>query len=78
VDLAVDAARGLPLGLTIPFPISLVQARDIIPGVWQFIRFSFLPEFESDALRFEDFFYRLAAEVSPPLIRRSRSTTLLD
>jgi hypothetical protein len=71
VDATVDAARVLSLGLTIPFPISLIQARDIIPGVWQLIRFSFLPEFEGDAVRFEDFFCRVVAEVSSPLIHRS-------
>jgi hypothetical protein len=36
------------------------------------MRFSFLPEFEGDAMRFEDFFCRLVAEVSSPLIRRFR------
>jgi len=41
-------------------------------GVGQPIRISFLPEFEGDAMRFEDFFC-LAAEVSPPLIRCSRA-----
>jgi hypothetical protein len=37
------------------------------------MRISSLPEFEGDAARFEDFFCRLAAEVSPPLIRCSRA-----
>src|SRR5215831_8907667 len=41
-------------------------------GVGQPIRISFLPEFEGDAARFEDFFCRLVAVVSPPLIRCSR------
>jgi predicted transcriptional regulator len=36
-------------------------------GVGQPIRISFLPEFEGDAARFEDFFCRLVAVVSPPL-----------
>jgi hypothetical protein len=36
------------------------------------MRISFLPEFEGEAVRFEDFFC-LAAEVSPPLIRCSRA-----
>jgi len=40
-------------------------------SVGQPIRISFLPEFEGDAARFEDFFCRLVAEVSPPLIRCS-------
>src|SRR5215471_2433510 len=35
---------------------------------------SFLPEFEGDAARFEDFFCRLVAVVSPPLIRCSRAS----
>jgi hypothetical protein len=34
--------------------------------------FRFLPEFEGEAVRFEDFFCRLVAEASPPLIRCSR------
>jgi hypothetical protein len=42
-------------------------------SVGQPIRISVLPEFEGDAARFEDFFCRLVAVVSPPLIRRSRA-----
>jgi hypothetical protein len=42
-------------------------------SVGQPIRISFLPEFEGDAARFEDFFCRLVAVVSPPLIRCSRA-----
>jgi hypothetical protein len=37
------------------------------------VRISFLPEFEGKAVRFEDFFCRVVAEVSPPLIRCSRA-----
>jgi len=69
VDSAVDAARVLSLGLAIRLPISRLVPRDIIPGVWQHLRTSLLAEFEGDAVRFEDFFCRLVAEVSPPLIR---------
>jgi hypothetical protein len=69
VDSAVDAARVLSLGLAIPFPVSLIQAGDIIPGGWQHIRAAFSPQFEGDAVRFQDFFCRLVAEVSPSLIR---------
>jgi hypothetical protein len=39
-------------------------------SVGQPMRISSLPEFEGDAMRFEDFFC-FAAEVSSPLIRRS-------
>ena len=42
-------------------------------SVGQPIRISFLPEFEGDAVRYEDFFRRLVAVVSPPLIRCSRA-----
>ena len=42
-------------------------------SVGQPIRISFLPEFEGEAVRYEDFFCRLVAEVSPPLIRCSRT-----
>jgi|SRR6516164_7673719 hypothetical protein len=42
-------------------------------SVGQPIRISFLPEFEGDAARFEDFFCRLVAVVSPPFIRCSRA-----
>jgi hypothetical protein len=70
VESAVDAVRVLSLRLAIPFPISLVHARDIIPGVRQHMRTSFLADFEgNDAVRFEDFFCRLVAVVSFPLIR---------
>jgi hypothetical protein len=41
-------------------------------SVGQPIRISSLPGFEGDAMRFEDFFC-LAAEVSPPLVRCSRT-----
>ena len=43
-------------------------------SVGQPIRISFLPEFEGEAVRFDDFFCRLVAEVSPPLIRCSRAS----
>ena len=43
-------------------------------SVGQPIRISFLPEFEGETARFEDFFCRLVAEVSPPLIRCSRAS----
>ena len=42
-------------------------------SVGQSIRISPLPEFEGDTVKFEDFFCRLVAEVSPPLIRCSRA-----
>jgi hypothetical protein len=42
-------------------------------SVGQPIRISFLPEFEGEAVRFEEFFCRLVAVVSPPLIRCSRA-----
>jgi len=41
-------------------------------GVGQHVPFSFLPELEGDAVRMEDFFRRVVAEVSSPLVRRSR------
>src|SRR5215468_7587776 len=43
-------------------------------SVGQPIRISFLPEFEGEAVRYEDFFSRLVAVVSPPLIRCSRAS----
>jgi hypothetical protein len=43
-------------------------------SVGQPIRISFLPEFEGDTVRFEDFFCRFVAEVSPSLIRCSRAS----
>jgi hypothetical protein len=42
-------------------------------SVGQPFRVSFLPEFEGDAVRYEDFFRRLVAELSPSLIRCSRA-----
>ena len=42
-------------------------------SVGQNTRISILPEFEGEAVRFEDFFRRPRAEVSPPLIRCFRS-----
>lgn len=68
----VDAARVFSLRSPMHFPASLIPDREIFVGVWRHMRFSFLPEFEGDAVRFEDFFCRLVAEVSSPLIRSSR------
>ena len=42
-------------------------------SVGQPIRISFLPEFEGEAVRYEVFFCRVVAVVSPPLIRCSRA-----
>jgi hypothetical protein len=42
-------------------------------NVGQPVRISFLPEFESEAVRFEDYFCRLVGEVSPSLVCRSRA-----
>jgi len=42
-------------------------------GVGQYMPFSFLPELEGDAIRMEDFFRRVVAEVSSPLIRCFRA-----
>jgi hypothetical protein len=42
-------------------------------SVGQPIRISFLPKFEGEAVRYEDFFCCLVAVVSPPLIRCSRA-----
>jgi hypothetical protein len=74
VDSTVDAARALSLCSTMLFPASLIPEGKIMIGVGQHMPFSFLPELEGDAMRFEDFFCRLVAEVSPPLIRCSRAS----
>ena len=42
-------------------------------GIGQHMPFSFLPEFEGDAVRLEDFFRRVVAEVSSPLVRCFRA-----
>jgi hypothetical protein len=42
-------------------------------SIGQPFRVPFLPEFEDDTLKFEDFFCRLVTEVSPSLIRCSRA-----
>jgi hypothetical protein len=68
VDATVDAARAFLLGSPMRFPASLIPDREIVVGVGQHMRFSLLPEFEGDALEFEDFFCRLVAEVRSPLI----------
>jgi hypothetical protein len=73
VDSAIDAACGLSLCSAMLFPASLIPKDEIVVNVRQHMRISFLPEFEGDAMRFEDFFCRLVAEVSPPLIRCSRA-----
>jgi hypothetical protein len=42
-------------------------------GVGQHMPFSFLPELEDGAIGLEDFFRRVVAEVSSPLVRSPRS-----
>jgi hypothetical protein len=74
VDSAIDAAGALALGATMLFPASLIPDGEIIIGVGQHMPFSFLPESEDDAIRFEDFFRRVLAEVSSPLVRCSRAS----
>ena len=73
MDLAVDAACVLSLDSTMLFPASLIPEGEIMIGVGQHMPFSFLPEFEGDAIRLEDFFRRVVAEVSSPLIRCFRA-----
>ena len=69
VDSTVDAARALLLVSAMLFPASLILEGEIMMGVGQYMPFSFLPELEGDAIRLEDFFRRVVAEVSSPLIR---------
>ena len=73
VDLAVDAACGLSLCSAMFLPASLIAKKEIVVNVRQQMRTSSLPEFESEAVGFEDFFCRLVTVVSPPLIRCSRA-----
>ena len=73
MDSAVDAASGLSLCSAMLLPASLIPKKEIVVTVGQQIRISFLPEFEGDVVRFENFFGRLVARVSPPLIRCSRA-----
>jgi hypothetical protein len=74
VDSAVDAPCVLSLCSAMFFPASLIAKRDIIPGIRQRMRTSLLTPFDGDAVRFEDFFCRFVAEVSPPLVRCSGVT----
>jgi hypothetical protein len=55
------------------FPVSLIPKKEIVVNVRQHMQISSLPEFETEAVRFEDFSCRLGAEVSPSLIRCSRT-----
>ena len=73
MDSTVDAARVLLLVSAMLFPASLIPEGEIIIGVGQHMRFSFLPELDGDAIRLEDFFRRVVAEVSSPLVRCSRA-----
>jgi hypothetical protein len=74
VDSAIDAAGVLALDATMLFPASLILEGEIMIGVGQHMPFSFLPELEGDAVRLQDFFRRVVAEVSLPLIRRFRAS----
>jgi hypothetical protein len=69
VDSTVDAACALSLCSTMLFPVPLIPEGGIMIRVGQHMPFSFLPELESDTIGFEDFFRRLVAEVSSPLLR---------
>ena len=73
MDSAVDAASGLSLCSAMFFPASLISKNEIVVNFRQHTRISLLPEFEGDTVKFEDFFCRLVAEVSPSLIRCSRA-----
>ena len=73
MDSPIDVAGVLALGATMLFPASLIPEGEIMIGVGQHMPFSFLPELEGDAIRLEDFFCHLAAEISSSLIRRSRA-----
>jgi hypothetical protein len=73
VEPAVDAACHLSLGSAMLFPASLIPEKEIVVNLRQHMRTSISPKFERDAVRFEDFFCRLDAEVSPSLIRCSRA-----
>ena len=73
MNLAVDAASGLSLRSAMFFPATLIPKNEIVVNLQQHTRSSFLPEFEGDTVKFEDFFCRLVAEVSPSLIRCSRA-----
>ena len=73
MDSAVDAARVLLLVSSMLFPASLIPEGKIMIGVGQHMPFSFLPELEGGAIRLEDFFRRVVAEVSSPLIRCFRA-----
>ena len=74
MDSAIDAAGVLALDATMLFPASLILEGEIMIGVGQHMPFSFLPELEGDAVRLQDFFRRVVAEVSLPLIRRFRAS----
>ena len=74
MDSTVDAACALSLCSTMLFPTSLIPEGKIMIGVGQHMPFSFLPELEGDAVRLQDFFRRVVAEVSLPLIRRFRAS----
>jgi hypothetical protein len=73
VDSPVDAACALSLCSTMLFPAPSILEGEIMIGVGQHMPFSFLPELEGDAITFEDFFRRVVAEVSSPLIRCFRA-----
>ena len=64
MDSAIDAAGVLALDATMLFPASLILEGEIMIGVGQHMPFSFLPELEGDAVRLQDFFRRVVAEVS--------------
>jgi hypothetical protein len=73
VETPVDAGRVLLLVSAMLFPASLIPEGEIMIGVGQHMPFSFLPESQGDAIRLEDFFRRVVAEVSSPLIRCFRA-----
>jgi hypothetical protein len=69
VDSTVDAVCPFSLGCTMLFPASLIPNREIIVGVRQQLRISSLPQLDGDAVRLDDFIYRLVvAELSSPLV----------
>jgi hypothetical protein len=69
----VPLARALPSIGAVPARLHCRPEEKIIIGVGQHMPFSFLPELKGGAIRLEDFFRRVVAEVSSTLIRCSRA-----
>ena len=72
VDPAIYTGTAFSLGYPMFFPASVMPDTQIVVGGGQHMRRPFASEYEGKAVRLQDFFSGVIAEIRPPLICFSR------